>query len=175
MNESKLCIWEDAETPLSCLPFFCSRTCRQMLSLAETPCLKRTIEGKLMNLAERPLKYASKIFGHDLAPPALEKITNANELWVDCVVKLTASLNKNQKAIALSRLAAPFSVLIETPDETFPLKTEKAQKHLTWPHDIPEKSFISYRPRLKMRLVNFSLETNEWKMTNQWQLELAEI
>jgi hypothetical protein len=43
------------------------------------------------------------------------------------------------------------------------------------PAGMNEDVFVSYRPWLDMRVVTFSLSTNEWGLKAGWRLELEEI
>jgi hypothetical protein len=40
---------------------------------------------------------------------------------------------------------------------------------------LTEEAYVSYRPWLTMRLITFSLYTNEWGLKAGWRLELEEV
>jgi hypothetical protein len=95
-------------------------------------------------------------------------------MMVDCLQHLICPLTPQQERVILDRVPVPGSVMLQQPEGACSAIDAQGQtvtlKEVYVPH-----SFLSYRPRLHMRLTHFALETNEWQLQASWRLELEEI
>ncbi len=174
-HETSLNIWtQGQERDPSYLPFFSSRACKQVVRLMDTNTLMRTLDGTLTCTTLYGHKYRSAITGQDRMPMALEGLTRGKSLWIDSLVHFTCPLTPQQETQHLSRTPVPGSVCLHTPEETVTLHERGADVSFS-EHDVPEDSFLSYRPRLLMAVTNITITANEWQHTEEWQLDLEEI
>lgn len=114
--------------------------------IAQTSQLRRTVNGALIDLSVASLrKYSSTISADDQAPPAFNGIWPGAQVTVDCIAEL-AYLTSGGSA---DRTVVPDSSRVDG-DWTF------------------------YRPRLTMRIVNFTTNFDEWNAAVGWTLSLEE-
>lgn len=108
--------------------------------------LWRTINGGLIDVAaEQFRKYSSIISCTDQNTPALEGVWPGMELVIDCATTLSYPTDGG----APTRIVVPGSSYVEG-------------------------NYTIYRPRLTMRVVNFTRQEDEWGATTAWTLELEE-
>lgn len=131
------------------VPPWSARGLTQSLTpIAASASLRRTVNGALVDLAATQFrKYASTIQCTDQQAPALEGIWPGTELVVDCVAELC------YPTLGVSS-AGPDREVVSS---------------------RVEGDFTFYRPRLTMRVVNFSAEQDEYGATNAWRLDLEEV
>jgi hypothetical protein len=109
--------------------------------------MRRTINGELIDLSRAAFrKYRSTITCTDMQAPALNGIWPGQVLTVDCVSELAY----------LTAGGSPERAVV--------------------PGSMRESGdFTVYRPRLTMRVVSFSEDTDEWQAQVGWSLELEEV
>lgn len=108
---------------------------------------RRSINGALKDLSQSQFrKFSSTIQCTDQSAPALDGIWPGVQLTVDCVSELSFKTVGGVQ----TRTAVPGSSRVEG-------------------------AFTIYRPRLTMRVVTFSTNTDEWPADIQWSLQLEEI
>ncbi len=172
--ETSLNIWTQGQNhDQSYLPFFSSRACKQVVRLMGTNTLMRTLDGTLTSTNLYAHKYSSVITGQDRMPMALEGLTRGKTLWIDSLVHFTCPLTAQQETQHLSRTPVPGSVRLHTPEETVALHDRGPDVSLG-EHDVPQDSFLSYRPRLLMAVTNITITADEWNHIEEWQLDLEE-
>lgn len=109
--------------------------------------LKRTINGDLTDYSFPQFrKYKSTISGADQLPPAFDGKWQGITVEVDCISEL--------------------SYLTSGGSPQRPVVTGSSRV---------EGTFTFYRPKLQMRVMGFTVETDEWDATVSWQLQLEEI
>lgn len=109
--------------------------------------IERTINGRALDLSYEPMrKYKSTITGSDQRPPAFDAVWPGTILVVDCIAELT--------------------VLGGPPFGREPVDYETVKQ---------EQGFSTYRPRLTMMVINFSMDEDEWAAGVTWSLELEEV
>jgi len=108
---------------------------------------KRTVNGKLVDTSFSGFhKYASQITGNDQMPPAIDGVWPGLQIVVDCVSELS------YKTIG----GAPARTVVT--DSSY-----------------VEGLFTFYRPRLTMRVMNFSIQRGEYDRVIGWSLDLEEV
>ncbi|MFL9499234.1 hypothetical protein ACJMQP_04170 [Rhodopseudomonas palustris] len=109
--------------------------------------LRRTINARLVDLSRPEFrKYTSTVSCKDHVAPALDGIFPGDEVTVDCA----AELSFRTGAGSASRPIVPGS-----------LRTDGAYSY--------------YRPRLHMKVVSYTTQTDEWGCVVSWTLVLEEV
>ena len=130
------------------VPPYSARGLRQTLEIIDQASqMRRTVNGQLKDISFSSFrKYRSTITGSDQQAP------NFNGRWpglqgvVDCIAELSYAQD------------------LESPDRPVVPGSE-----------IVEGAHTSYRPRLTMRIVNLSVNQDEYGRQIDWSLELEEI
>lgn len=149
-------------------PPFSAKGCMQTLAPIQLGQMVRTIDGELLHIGPKELKYKSVITAEDktvlasngLAPGVFVKVGCISRLWekvIDC-------------DHILMREAVDGSVAMIDEDQKPVDFVIQGQGVVT-----KKYGFITYRPILEMRVVDFELKTNEWLMESSWKLVLEEI
>lgn len=130
------------------IPPYSSRGITQTLTpIAAAAQLRRTVNGALLDLsAPQFRKYASQVTCSDQAPPAFDGLWQGAIVQVDCVARLAFKT-----------------------DGGLPERAAVAGTELV------EGDFTYYRPRLTMRITNFSTQEDEWGAAVGWTLDLEEV
>jgi hypothetical protein len=163
-------------------PPFSARGCQQSLEPLATGELRRTINGDLLYTGKKGHhKYKTTITCQDQAPPALEGIWRGEAVTVCCAQRLWQEISVDKDnaelLVNLERPAVEGSIVaLKDGTEQLPVQTiDSKQLAIKAPFKIGDKVYISYRPKLQMRVINFHLVTNEWQQTCGWRLMLEEI
>lgn len=129
-------------------PLYSARGITQTLApIAQTQQLVRTVNGALHDVSLAAFrKYTSTLTCTDMRSPKLDGIWPGQQLTIDCVSELS-----------------------------FPTIGGSAAKTIVPGSERVEGAFTFYRPRLTMRVVNYSTETDEWNAQVNWSLELEEV
>lgn len=166
--ESELILSRGGFPPLS------ARGCIQHLMPIKAGILRRTVNGALVYTG-KPLthKYRSIISCEDKASLALEELWRGSEVRVGCIQQLWRQVTGRE--VLLERDPVEESVFaITAMREEVAVRGVTGRKVEIAKGDL-ESVFISYRPWLDMRIISFSLVTNEWGLKAGWRLELEEI
>ena len=166
--ESELILSRGGFPPLS------ARGCIQQLMPVEAGALQRTINGVLIYTG-KPVahKYRSVISCEDKASLALEGFWRGSEVRVGCIQRLWQKIAGEE--ICLERDPVMGSVFAITAKQQEREVQEVTGRKVIFSQNNSEEAFVSYRPWLDMRVVTFSLQTNEWGLKAGWRLELEEI
>lgn len=109
---------------------------------------RRTINGNLKDLSVSQFrKYKSKISGKDQLPPACAGVWPGQLVSVECI----------------SELCYATGGTFSTPERTAVAGSTRV-----------EGDFTFYRPVLEMRVIQFSIETDEWGAQVGWSMDLEE-
>jgi hypothetical protein len=129
------------------LPPFSARGLSQTLELIEASAsLRRTINGELQDLSLPQFrKYRSTISCADQRTPATDGVFPGAEVTVDCVFELSYPVG-----------GSPQRIVVPGSERT-------------------EGDFVFYRPRLVMRVTEYSVSQDEYGATAQWSLTLEEV
>ena len=173
-------------------PPFSARNCTQELFPVGSGQFKRTLNGELIFVvpASTHQKYASSIKGKDKTVLALEGVWRGTLLKVGCLQYIWQKVRPEQaivgSVISLERMPVEQSVGILCPVSLGLKVGEVCGKdvHLgrgeasddVGPESFPSQDvFLSYRPWLDMRVMHFSLFTDEWGLKSGWRLDLEEV
>lgn len=155
-----------------------ARGCIQQLMPIETGALRRTINGSLIYTGKPTAhKYRSVISCEDKASLALEGLWRGSEVRVGCIQRLWQTVENHE--ILLERDPVVESIFLVTEkQQQKDIQEVRGRKVVVCGGNSainPGQAFVSYRPWLDMRVVTFSLHTNEWGLKAGWRLELEEI
>lgn len=156
-------------------PPFSARGCVQELFLISDGRFSRTVNGELLYLGGSyeggGHKYKTVITCQDKAPLASEGLVRGLEVDVECLQRLTQKVSG--KSVVLERDPVGGSLEIIKKDLSCVGIYVQKDRNIVFVENI--EGFVTYRPRLKMRVVSFSLSSQEWDMKSQWRLEMEEI
>jgi hypothetical protein len=110
----------------------------------------------------------------DTNSPIIDGIWVGSQINVGCIQNLWQVINPGDRKIKLIRPAVEGSVCVVNnfgDAIRFTLTDDEIELHKTY----DEKVFVCFRPWLTMKVINFSLETDEWGMSGGWKLILEEI
>jgi len=156
------------------LPPLSARGCVQQLMPIVAGQLRRTINGSLIYTGKSLThKYRSIITCEDRAVLALEGLWRGSEIRVGCIQRIWQKVVGGQAL--LERDPIEGSVFIMTAQQQEREVQEVTGRKIAFVKNSSEETFLSYRPWLDMRVVAFSLMTNEWGLKAGWRLELEEV
>lgn len=139
----------------------------------ESGILRRTINGELIYAGKiQSHKYRSIISCEDKASIAMEGFWRGSELKVGCIQRLWQKGHGTE--VVLERDPVERSVFATTPDQKEVTIESVAGRRITFTLNVLD-AFVSYRPWLNMRVISFTLTTDEWGLKAGWRLELEEI
>lgn len=160
---------------ISGLPPESARNCVQELLPIPNGEFRRSINGDLLFLeSSENKKYKSVISCRDTNSPLADKIWIGSQIAVGCIQNLWQSLAPGETKIQLLRPPVKDSVFVSSADGT-PEKFKLSNATVELLKTYEEKIFVSFRPWLSMKVLDFSLETDEWGMTGCWRLRLEEL
>lgn len=138
------------------LPPYSARGLKQTITpISSAAVLRRDLNGALQDLgASQFRKLATTITGADVAPPALDGVWPGAVLVIDCLqewaVRGVFAEDTEATELPLGRDYVPGSIR-------------------------NDGTFTYYRPRLTMRLVEFSMDADEWAAGVAWNMTCEEI
>lgn len=157
------------------LPPLSARGCEQELTPITQGDFHRNVNGELIYLGDDThTKYKSVIKCSDKAAIATDGLYRGREIELGCIQRLWQKFEVNQRDLRLDKTPVSGSVYAYSEDNTeIPiLHTQGKSVRLQTPHT---SGYICYRPLLSMRIVQYSLNTNEWGVKVGWQMECEEI
>jgi hypothetical protein len=130
------------------VPPYSARGASQSLEpIGQAQQLRRTINASLIDVSRPEFrKYRSTISCSDQQPPAVDGVWPGQIVTVDCIAELSYPTSGGNPA----RTVVPGS-------------------------SRTEGDFTFYRPRLTMRVLNFSHETDEFGAVVSWSMQLEEV
>ena len=156
------------------MPPMSARGCVQELRPVPQGTFKRTINGDLVFIGHKEHKYFSIIKCKDSVPIATEGLQVGTELYVGCIQPLCQKIEKFENTIVLERDFVEGSIQIFDEDNNEINDFEITGRTIKINH-IEKNSFVSYSPKLLMKVISFTLTTDEWNLSSSWQLELEEV
>lgn len=109
--------------------------------------LERSVNGELLDMSSALMqKYRSVISGQDQRPPAVDGVWPGKILVVDCIAKISVYGGP------------PFQ-----------------REAVDYDSVISELGFSTYRPRLTMMVMSFTMDEEEWAAGVNWSMELEEV
>jgi hypothetical protein len=169
MNESDLILGVAGLPPES------ARNCIQELYPVPNGEFKKSVNGNILFLeSSERRKYKSIISCKDVNTPIIDGIWIGSQITVGCIQNLWQSISPGETKIKLIRPAVDKSVCaVDKYGE--PVKFYISDNEVTLQNTYENRIFVGFRPWLTMKVINFSMETNEWGMTGGWNLTLEEI
>jgi hypothetical protein len=157
------------------LPPESARNCVQELSPIPNGEFRKSINGNLLFLeTNERRRYKSVISCKDTNSPIIEGIWVGSQLSVGCIQNLWQVINPGELKLHLIRPAVDGSVcVVNNLGDAIPFRLTDNEVELF--KTFTDKIFVCFRPWLVMKVINFSLETDEWNMSGGWKLLLEEI
>ena len=156
-------------------PPLSARGCEQILKPIKLGQMQRTINGELIHLGSQALKYQSVIKAKDRTVLALNGLCPGVVVKVGCVQPLWERIENTGNAYHLMRDAVVSSIaVIDSEQNAVDFSTEGNTIYI---EDETKglEVFVTYRPELTMRVLDFLIKTNEWTFESSWELSLEEI
>ena len=156
-------------------PQFSARGCEQELIPIDQGEFHRTVNGDLIYLAENlHTKYKTIIQCVDKSSIATDGLYRGAEVTIGCIQRLWQKIDQEQKLVQLDKNPVVDSVFAQTSDnQTINVLNVNGREVQIEP--IYSEGFVCYRPLLKMKVVSYSLTTNEWGVKVGWKIECEEI
>lgn len=152
-----------------------ARNCIQELYPIPNGEFKKSINGNLLFLESTERKrYKSVISCKDINSPIIDGIWIGSQINVGCIQNLWQFINVGEMKIRLIRAPVKESVFaVNNAGE--PIRFNLIDEEVCLEQAYHEKIFVCFRPWLTMKVIDFSLETNEWGMSGGWKIILEEI
>lgn len=153
------------------LPPFSSRECRQELSPIKSAEVHRTVNGELVStISKHHQKYQTTIKGNDKLPAAIDCLWKGQDVDVSCIQMLWQKAEERE--VELNRTPVPSSLRAINDERRAVDVVSVEGKHVV----LEAPGYVGYRPVLKMKLIDFGYETEEWgDGAISWYLKLEEI
>jgi hypothetical protein len=157
------------------LPPESARNCVQELSPVSNGEFRKSINGNLLFLETTERKrYRSVITCKDVNSPLVDGIWVGSQILVGCIQNLWQAVNPGELKMQLIRPAVAGSICaVNNYGDPIKFRLRDNEVELYRPHE--EKIFVCFRPWLTTRVMDFSLETDEWRVSCGWRLVLEEI
>ena len=158
------------------LPPFSARGCVQTLKPIQLGQMVRTVNGELLHLGPKALKYKTIIEAKDKSVLAVDNFSPGSVVRVGCIQRLWEKIENGIHTISRQEVSGSVAV-IDSDQNNLPFS--QLGTKITIDQSIRLSSdrdfFVTYRPYLDMLITDFSLKTKEWSMENEWTLHLNEI
>jgi hypothetical protein len=158
------------------LPPLSARGCVQELTSVPQGEFKRSLNGELIFVGNPQHKYKTTLHCSDQSVMATNGLAIGAEVVVGCIQALCHKIPPSDKAVSLTleRTPVPGTLAVVTENgDVFEAFTSQGL-HVTVDPSKKEL-FVYYQPLLTMRVVSFSLKTEEWPQKVAWVLDLEEI
>lgn len=154
-------------------PPFSARGCKQELKPVQQGKSVRLLSGELVFLGAdaQKIKYTTTITGKDHAPFAFDGLYPGCAMEVGCISPIVQRFTNSTINLSRPFVENSLRAVTQTGETITILSVDK--KKVVVEEDVV--GYISYRPWLSMRVIDFSTHTDEWSMDNQWVLKLEEI
>lgn len=152
------------------LPPLSAKGCVQTLTPIQLGKMVRTINGELLHVGPKELKYQSVISAKDKTVLASNGLTPGVHVRVGCISRLFEKVTSSPHTLMREGIEGSVAVMDE--DQKSIAFTLQERQVFT---EKKGSYFVSYRPYLDMRVVDFEFKTNEWTMESEWMLKLEEI
>ena len=163
--ETELVISGSGFPPLS------ARGCIQELVPVALGQFRRTVNGDLVFLGTNGKKYKTTISCEDKSVIATDGLEVGSIVDVSCIQRLWQRSSGGK--ILLDRVPVAGSIhVIDEKHNSLPIICFDGQEITVASH---QPCYASYRPVLTMRVIRYSLKTDEWGVKTGWQMELEEI
>jgi len=167
--ESELTINIGGFPPLS------ARGCEQELTPISEGEFHRDINGDLIYLGQDThTKYKSTIRCNDKAAIATDGLYRGREIQLGCIQRLWQKFESGQTEVHLDKKPVQGSSYAYNQNQEEIKILQIYGKHIIL--ESPNSGgYVCYRPLLSMRIIQYSLSTNEWGIKVGWNMECEEI
>lgn len=156
-------------------PPLSARGCEQVLKPIQLGHMQRTINGELVHLGPQALKYQSVIKAKDRTVLALNGLCPGVVVKVGCVQPLWERIEDTRDAYHLMRDAVEASIAVIDSEQNAVAFSKEGNIIYVEDEAKGREIFVTYRPELTMRVLDFLIKTNEWTFESSWELALEEI
>lgn len=153
------------------LPPKSARGCIQELIPISQGQFKRTVNGDLIFMGMREKKYKTTISCQDTTVIATDDLIPGSIIQVSCIQPLWQKIIGGKATLERQPVVGSISIVDENKNPVHLVRCENNNIEIA----TIEAAYISYRPILTMRIISYSLKTNEWGVKSGWRLELEEI
>lgn len=156
------------------LPPLSARGCEQELTPLSLGQFRRTINGDLIFTGVRGKRYKSIITCRDKTVLATNDLEPGTVVSIQCIQRLWQKVQGSNATLERHPVVESICVIDEQKRSISLRRLDNREVVLDVDH-AEKISFISYRPTLEMRVIRYSLLTNEWGGKTGWRLELEEV
>lgn len=169
MNETLLQISIAGFPPMS------ARNCVQELFPIPAGAFYRDVNGKLVFLGEKGVsKYRTVISCKDANLPAFSGIYVGEEVEVASIQYIWKKVDEKVLSVRLDRTPVEGSIIV-VDNLGNDLDFSVASPVNVTINGNESGCYVGFRPHMKMTIVDFSTETDEWGMESKWKLVMEEI
>ena len=155
-------------------PRFSARECTQELwPVMDDRLFQRTINGTLLFLGhEKDLKYKTIMTCNDQSMPVMGHISKGSMVKVGCLQFISQPLLKETTKLCRSCIEGSISVFSMNHTATeFTSRLEENDIYI----ESKEGCYVTFRPILCMRVIDFRFIQHEWGEKNGWSITLEEV
>jgi len=152
-------------------PPMSARGCIQELIPISQGQFKRTVNGDLIFIGMQGKKYKTTISCQDATVLATDDLIPGSIIQVSCIQPLWQKVVDGKATLERPPVLGSISVVDENKQLINFLHC--GENHIEI--DTTEVAYVSYRPILTMRIISYSLKTNEWGVKSGWSLQLEEV
>lgn len=153
------------------LPPMSARGCVQELNPISQGQFKRTVNGDLIFMGLQEKKYKTIISCQDTTVLATNDLVPGSIVQVSCIQPLWQKITGGKATLEKKPVLGSIHVFDESKKPVHLVRCEENNIEVA----TAEIAYVSYRPILTMRIISYSLKTNEWGTKSGWSLELEEI
>lgn len=153
------------------LPPMSARGCIQELTPISQGQFKRTVNGGLIFMGMQEKKYKTTISCQDATVLATDDLIPGAIIQVSCIQPLWQKIIGGKTTLERQPVLGSISVVDENKNPIHLVRCEESIIEIA----TTQTAYVSYRPILTMRIISYSLKTNEWGVKSGWSLELEEV
>jgi len=154
-------------------PPFSLRYCQQTLELVHTGSLRRTIQGRMVNVGVSYQKFKTRIEGADKNPPPIDTLKFGDVVTVSCIQRIWQTVQPGTIFTPIRPYVLGTLLAIDADNNPVPIvEQEEGGSFATEAEEILSLSFC---PILEMRLMHFSTQAEEWGRGSVWHLDFEEV
>ena len=165
----------ETDLTISCggLPAWSARGCKQTLIPIKKGELRRTVNGELAYTGHASHhKYRSVIKCRDKSAIAIDGLWQGGMITVGCIQRIGQTISG--QSCTLDRQPVEGSLKCEDVDGKLIEIQQSDGRDVTLRETI-NNGYVTYRPVLQMRVLDFGYNVDEWDVRTGWYLALEEI
>lgn len=153
------------------LPPMSARGCVQELIPIPLGQFRRTVNGDLIFMGPEGKKYRTVIFCEDAAVLATDNLMPGDIIDVSCIQLLWQKIVDGKATLERKPVLGSINVIDENKNALPLIRYGDQNIEIA----STEVAYVCYRPILTMRVLSYTLKTNEWGVKSGWSIELEEI